>query len=135
MKELEDIKVPLRVKLAVLWASLMHCYIYGDYFGLYVPGKLQRMLDGIGPFGPTTQGMLLTTAALLAIPAVMVFLVVILKPAINRWMNIGLGIFYTLIMLMTMPGSWTFYIFLGIIEILLSIAIVWYAWKWPKVEV
>ena len=24
----------------------MFCYIYGDYFGLYPPGKLQGMLDG-----------------------------------------------------------------------------------------
>jgi len=31
---LEDIKVSLKLKLAVLWASLMFLYIYVDYFHL-----------------------------------------------------------------------------------------------------
>ena len=38
---LEDIKVIVKLKLSALWASLMFCYIYGDYFGLYKPGTLQ----------------------------------------------------------------------------------------------
>ena len=56
---LEDVKVPVRVKLSALWASVMFCYVYGDYFGLYKPGSLQHMLDGrMEPLGPTTQGIL-----------------------------------------------------------------------------
>jgi hypothetical protein len=31
-----------------------------------------------------------------------------------------------------MPGAWEFYVFLGVIEIVLTALIVWYAWKWPK---
>ena len=49
---LENANVNVRVKLAALWASVMFCYIYADYFGLYVPGKLQGMLEGkMGPLG------------------------------------------------------------------------------------
>jgi hypothetical protein len=55
-----------------------------------------------------------------------------LKPRLNRWLNISLGAIYTLIMMITMPGAWEFYIFLGIIEIVLTALIVWHAWKWPK---
>ena len=36
---LEDIRVPTRYKLSAMWASVMFCYIYADYFGLYVPGS------------------------------------------------------------------------------------------------
>ena len=43
---LEDVRVPTRYKLSAIWASVMFCYIYGDYFELYVPGKLQGMLAG-----------------------------------------------------------------------------------------
>jgi hypothetical protein len=43
---LEDAKVPIRLKLSALWAALMFCYVYGDYFGLYRPGQLQGMLRG-----------------------------------------------------------------------------------------
>lgn len=62
----------------------------------------------------------------------MVFLSVALKPRANRWANIILGIIYTLIMLISMQGAWAFYIFFGIIEVILTILIVWYAWTWPK---
>jgi hypothetical protein len=76
--------------------------------------------------------VLLGTSALMALPSVMVFLSLALKPRLNRWLNIGLGSFYTLIMIVTMPGAWAFYIFLGVIEVALTALIVWYAWTWPK---
>lgn len=43
---LEDTRISARLKLAALWTSVMFCYVYGDYFELYVPGKLQDMLNG-----------------------------------------------------------------------------------------
>ncbi len=30
---LDDIKIHVKVKMAALWASVMFCYICGDYFG------------------------------------------------------------------------------------------------------
>ena len=45
-----------------------------------------------------------------------------------------LGLVYTAIMLVTMPGEWTYYIFLGVIEVILTILIVWFAWKWPRLN-
>jgi len=130
---LDDLKVHVKIKLSALWASLVLCYLYGDYFGLYQPGKLQGMLEGkMGPLGPTTQGVLLGTAILMAIPSAMVFLSLVLKPSANRGVNIILGVIFTVIMLITMPGAWAFYIFLGIVEVVLTAMIVWYAWNWPK---
>lgn len=132
---LDDMAIHVKVKLAALWASLMLLYLYGDYFGLYKPGYLQSMLDGrMGPLGPVTQNVLLGTSVLMAIPALMVYLSVALKPGVNRWLNIILGAAYAAIMLITMPGAWNFYIFLGIIEVALSLLIVWHAWKWPRWE-
>lgn len=131
---LEDIKVPTRLKLSALWASLMFCYIYGDYFGLYQPGNLRDMLNGqMGPLGPTTQGVLLGTAALMALPSLMVFLSLALPVALSRWFNIVLGAAYTIIILVSMPGSWVFYQFLGVIEAVLSLLIAWQAWRWPRI--
>ena len=130
---LEDIKVPVKLKLSALWASLMFCYIYGDYFGLFQPGTLQSMLDGkMGPLGPTTQGILLGTAAMMAVPSLMIFLSLVLRPTINRVTNIVLGVLYAMVMLVSMPGAWMFYIFFGVIEIVLSLLIAWYAFKWPR---
>ncbi|RUL76010.1 DUF6326 family protein [Dyella choica] len=129
---LDDLKLHVKFKLSALWTALMFCYIYGDYFGLYVPGQLKGMLEGQGPVGPTTQGSLAGTALLLAIPGVMVFLSLVSPPVLSRCLNLLFGTLYTLIMLATMPGAWVFYILLGVIEVILTGSIVWYAWTWPR---
>jgi len=73
-------------------------------------------------------------ARLVAIPGVMVFLSLVLPPAMKSWTNVTLGAIYTVIMLITMPGEWAFYIFLGVAEVALTGLIVWYAWNWPRQE-
>lgn len=130
---LEDAKIPVKIKLSALWASLMLCFVYGDYFGLYVPGKLGKMIDGrMGPLGAVTQNVLVGTSIMMAIPALMVFLSLVMKPAISRWVNALLGLAYAAIMVLTMPGAWRFYQLLGVVEILLCLAIVGLALKWPR---
>jgi Family of unknown function (DUF6326) len=129
---LQDIKVHVKLKLSALWAAVMFCYIYGDYFGLYVPGQLKGMLAGQGPVGTTSQSSLVPVAIMMAVPGVMVFLSLIMSPRLNRVVNMVLGTLYTAIMVITMPGAWIFYIVLGVIEIVLTLLIVGYAWKWPR---
>ena len=92
------------------------------------------MLEGrIGPLGPATQGVLVVTALLMAIPSVMVFLSVALRPNVSRLANIAFGAVYSVIMiLVAIPSRWKFYQFLGIVEIALTVLIVWYAWTWPR---
>ncbi len=133
LQRLEETPIPVRIKLAALWASVMFCYIYGDYFWLYHPGKLQSMLAGrIIPFGAVTQANLLGTTISMAIPSTMIFFSLVLRPALNRWVNIVLGVLYTVFVLVTMRGAWAFYLFLGAVDMLLTVAIVWYAWTWPR---
>ena len=131
---LEDVRVPTRYKLSAMWASVMFCYIYVDYFELYVPGKLQGMLDGkIVPLGPVTQGVLLATATMLALPSLMIFLSVTLRASVSRWLNIVMGAIYTAIQLAVISGSgWIFYVAIGILEAALTALIVWTAWTWPR---
>ena len=134
---MEDVKINVKTKLSALWAALMFLYIYGDLTTFYKPGMINEIIAGkMGPLGPTTQVVLLGIAVLMAIPGVMVFLSLALKPKASRWANIILGVIYTVVMLITMllPGAWAYYIFLGIVEVVITVLIVWYAWKWPKQE-
>jgi len=134
MSTLQDTRIPLRIKLAGLWASLMSCYIYGDFFGLFAPGRLQDMIAGnFGPLGTTTPGILVGVSLMMAVPALMIFGSLALPATFCRWASIVFGLFYTVIMLLTMPGALPFYITLGVIEVLLTAAVVVYAWRWPKV--
>lgn len=131
---LDDTPVPIRLKLSVLWASAMLCYLYGDYFELYVPGKLQSMLDGrIEPLGAVTQTVLFGTAVLMAIPSLMVFLSITLPPTLSRLANIVFGIVYSVMMLLiVISPAWLFYRFFAVLEVGLTLLVVWYAWTWPR---
>ena len=133
-RPLDEIKIHVKFRLAALWAAVMFCYIYGDIFRLFQHGELQAMLDGKMWGLPVTQGLLVGTSAFIAIPSIMVFLSLALRPGLNRWANILFGVFYTGVMLYTMmySGAWAFYIFLGFIEVTLTVLIVWYAWTWPR---
>jgi len=74
----------------------------------------------MGPL-PVTQGSLFAASLLMIIPAVMVFLSLTLKPAVNRWTNIILGVLYTLVNISNLIGeTWVYYIFFGVVEILLT---------------
>lgn len=134
---MEDVKINVKIKLAGLWAAVMFLYVYGDLFGFYKPGFIEEIISGELAIGfQITQVFLVGTTIFMAIPSVMVFLSLALKAKVNRWTNIILGIVYTVVMIVTMliPGAWAYYIVLGIVEIVLTVLIVWYAWKWPKQE-
>jgi Family of unknown function (DUF6326) len=128
----EDIRVHVRLKLFALWSSVMFFYIYGDYFELYESGRLQEMIAGRMPFAAISQGVLLGMAGVMVVPSLMPFLSLVLPVRLNRWLNIIFGVTYSLIMVVAFKSSWYFYILFSVIEIILTLLIVWYAWTWPK---
>jgi hypothetical protein len=132
---MENTKINVKLKLSALWVAMMLLYIYADILSLFRPGQVQEMIDGrMGPF-PATQGALLTAAILMIVPAGMVFLSVGLKPVVNRWTNIILGILYTLVNISNLIGeTWAYYLLFGIVEIAITLLIIWHAWNWPVQE-
>jgi Family of unknown function (DUF6326) len=131
----QDVMISVKFKLSALWVALMFLYIYADHFSLFRTGQIEKMTSGqIGPF-PVTQGSLLIFSILMIIPAVMVFLSLALKLKINCWVNIILGVLYTFVNVSNLIGeSWAYYIAFGVIEIALTLLIVWNAWKWRNSE-
>ena len=130
MDQRPDIKVHVRFKFSALWASLMFCYLYNDYFQLYQHGQLQAMQHGMMGTFAVTQGALLAASAVLAIPALMIFLSLALPSAVLRWLNVVLAVIYTIIDIMTMLSSWWYYVFFNGVETILTLLIFWYAIRW-----
>ena len=132
-KILEDYKINVKLKLSALWVSLMFCYIYGDYFELYVPQKVNGLLSGENMLD--TPSKLFIATLVLVIPSLMICLSILLKPATSKWLNIIFGVVFTLMMLFIAVNSistwYGFYVFLAIIESIITAYIVWLAWKWP----
>jgi nicotinamide riboside transporter PnuC len=80
-----------------------------------------------------TQGTLVGTSILLAVPSLLIFLSVALSPRISQILNVVFGIIYTLMMAMlAFQADWYFYKFFALVEALLTALVVWYAWTWPK---
>lgn len=130
---LEEYRAPTKLKLAALWASTMFCYVYGDYFGLFVAGTVADMNRGnIGPLGQATPGVLVGVSLMMAVPSLMVALSLLLPARICKWANVILGIVYTAIMAISLPDSPPFYIVFGVIEIILTLAIAMIAFRWPR---
>jgi len=132
---LKDYKINIKIKLSILWASVTLFYLYGDYFELYIPHKTEDLVTGDNLLDSPTK--LFIAALVLAIPAAMVILSLILRPIINRVLNIIFGIAFTTIMLLiaysTFAEPWrAFYVFYAILESAITILIVWYAINWPK---
>ena len=134
---LEDPKINIKLKLAGLWTATMFLFIYVDYFGLYIPGVLEKIIEGeVAHTGiQVSQVFLLAGITLMMIPSLMIFLSLTLKANANRWTNIIVGILQIIVLAAALIGeSWTYYIFATIVEVVLLLLIVWYAWKWPKQE-
>jgi len=134
--EKQDLVINVKMKIAGLWAALMLLYLYADHFSLFRPGQMDEITSGrIGPFA-VTQGSLFVFSVLMMIPAVMVFLSLILRPQVNRWTNIILGLVYTVVNISNLIGeTWVYYISFGVVEIVLTLLIARYAWRWRKQEV
>ena len=134
---LSNYAVDIKIKLALLWTSLMFLYIYADYFQLMTPGKLERMIALQTPMGPTSPGLLMIFSVILIIPALMIVLSVFLKPRLNRLLNMVMAFLYAcisiLIIVTSIDDEWhTFYVLFNAVELLVFVLIMSQAWKWPK---
>jgi cbb3-type cytochrome oxidase subunit 3 len=130
---LQSIPANTRSQLAGLWTALMLLYIYADIFSFYRPGYLAEVAAGkMGPLD-VSQGTLLMAAALMTLPALMIWASLALPATLARWSSIVLGGLYLLVNISNLVGeSWAYYLAMGAVEILVTFAITVTAWRWPK---
>lgn len=133
-QQYQNTEINPKIRLALLWVAVTLCYLYGDYFELYVPKKVEGLISGDNLLN--TPFKLFLAALMLAVPALMVVSSILLRPVLNRVLNIIFGIFYTLIMVLVGVSSYDkwmlFYVFLAFVECVITLLIVRYAWIWPK---
>ena len=135
MSKLSEVKIDIQIKLSALWASVLSCYIYCDYFDLYTTGKLGRMMDGTAFFGTVNQNVLLSLSTIMLVSSLMICFSILLPASINRVLNIIVGTVMTLMLvLIVFKTGWYFYMMYATVEAILTALIVWYAWNWPKEE-
>jgi hypothetical protein len=134
---LDDVRLPLKARLAAAWTSFMFLYVYVDYFALYKPGYLDELLAGrVHEFdtGPTFVAMGLT---LVAVPILMIVCSMTLPARVNRVANLVVAALYLPVTVYNVAGepmSYAYFYGLSIgLEVLLLAYIAWSAWAWPRV--
>ena len=130
-----------KIVLSTLWIFVMFNYLYADVYGLYFQPILQKemwkeFLSGYAGTIQVTQGFVLVTAILMETAIAMVLVSRVLKYRPNRWANILMGAFHTLFVSWSLIGDTPslFYGFFAVIEIVCTLFITWYAWKWTNPE-
>lgn len=133
---LDSTPVPVQVKMAAAWTSLMFLYAYVDIYGFYKPGVVDGILNG-QVFEFEVSAILLTTfVALLGIPAMMVMLSTALPARVNRVVNLVIATLYIPVTVFNATGeTWEWAPFYGLsitLELVLLAAILRWAWTWPR---
>ena len=131
---MKDFQINIKIELAALWTSATFCYLYGDYFELYTPEKVESLISGENVLNSPMN--LLIASLIMVVPPLMILASLMLKPLPNKWLNIIFGAIFTMMMVLIAFGSLTpwysFYVFLAIVEAILTTILVWKAIKWPK---
>lgn len=128
----EPAQVSVRTKLSALWTAMLFVFAYVDIFSLYRSDIRADLEAGeIGGF-TVDQAFLLGTTVYVVIPSLMVFGALVLRPAVNRIVNIVLGPLYALTVAAGAIGEWGYYVLGSAIEVALLAAVVYYAWTWPR---
>jgi len=131
---MKDFEINIKLKLAALWTAATFCYLYGDYFELYTPDKVESLISGENVLNSPMA--LFIASLIMVIPPLMIVASLLLKPKPNKWLNIIFGAIFTIMQILVAFGSitpwYSFYVFLGIVEAILTAVIVWNAYKWPR---
>jgi hypothetical protein len=132
--ELDEAPVPVRVKLAIAWTTFMFLYVYVDILGLYFPGTVEDILDGVVFAFAITQAWAIGALVLMAVPILMIVLTTTLKAGVSRMVNLGVASLYTTVSVGNAVGeSWTYFFTLATgLEVAILAVIFRYAWAWPR---
>jgi len=131
--QFEPARVNVRIKISALWTAMLFVFAYVDLFSLY-RADVRADLEA-GQLGPLTitQWSLLGVTAYVVLPALMVFLSLVLPARGARLANIGLAVVYVVTIAGTTVGEGNYYYLLGsALEVALLAGIAYLAWTWPR---
>jgi len=128
----------VRIILAVLWVAEVLSSLNGDSYRLSDPITLKSMLENTGSI-VTTPGLLLTMSMIFVVPILMSVLTLMLKSSVSRWANRIIGILYALItfaflVLCFVLRSASYEFVWATAQLVFTLLVVWYAWKWTNPE-
>lgn len=131
---LDDVRLPLKARLAAAWTSFMFLYVYVDLLGLYKPGMVDDILNGKVFTFEITETFAAGALAATVLPTLMILLSATLPARANRVTNLVVATLLIPYMAFNLAGGeWLFYYGLGLaVELLVLAFILRSAWTWPR---
>ena len=131
----QDFTTSPRLKIAALWASMLFVFVYVDLFSLF-RSDVRADIEAGEIFGFTIgQGYLLGVTAYVALPSLLLSLTVVLPARATRMTNLVAAALYALTVIGgTVGESYYYYVLGSVLEVVLLVGIVYYAWTWPTVS-
>ena len=132
--EFQPFHVNVRVKISALWTAMMFVFAYVDLFSLYRADFRAELEAGEISGFAVGEGFLLAATVYVLIPTSMVFASLVLRPGVNRVVNITVSGIYALTIVAGAIGEWNYWILGSVVELALLAGIVYHAWTWPKLR-
>ena len=128
----------VRIVLAALWIAEVLSSLNGDTYRLSDSVALKSLLANTGPI-VATPGLLLVMSLIFVVPIFMSVLTLMLKYPVSRGANRIMGTIYAIIILVfwVIPlvlRSAGYEFVWSSAQLVFTLLVVWYAWKWPKQE-
>lgn len=123
-----------KTRISMLWIILTVNFSAYLFLGLLSPGAIKELLETQASAGTRSS-----IAVLFFIPFIMAWLSLTLKDSVNRLTNLVLGILsavFFVVQFIRYAAARTPTITLIdiVFAFVVTLLIVWYAWKWPKQE-
>ena len=137
-RQYRDTPVDVKLVLSGLWITMLFVFAYVDIFASLRADVLKAALDGkVAHTGFTVNQVFLTyTLVYILIPALMVAMSILLKPRVNRIVNITLSLVYMMTVIGSLIGeTWAYYILGSVVEVVVLAVIARTAWTWPPPDV
>ena len=126
--------IDTKVLLSTLWIVVMINMLKADILSLYIPGSGEELAATAASTGTPIPQLMLGGAVMMEISIVMILLSRVLKPGLNRWVNI-LASVITIVFVVGGGVLYPHYLFIAAVEVICLLLIIWFAWRWSTPEV
>ena len=124
-----------KTRIAVLWLFMAVAMSAHALLAAFDCPETQKIISGEVALGP---GMLLFMSLFWLVPLWLAFVSMTLKDSANRWVNVILGIVFTLLnifhLIEHLAEPSVHQILIIGSTVVVTALIAWYAWRWPKQE-
>jgi hypothetical protein len=131
----QDTRIDVKIVLSGLWISMLFVFAYVDIFTFWRADVINGALAGevSGTEFEVNQTFLLLTTIYTIIPSLMVVVSLVVRPAVNRLVNIVVSLLYLATVAASSIGEhWLYYLLGSVVEGVLLLGIARVAWTWPQ---